>query len=73
MLLDIPANGGSSGSALVSQKSGSIVGFLVGSISNTIVGIPVSRFKSVQAAIVKGTYKWYVPDTELEPDGTVKQ
>ena len=73
LLLDIPAGGGSSGSALVSQKNENIIGFLVGTIGGAnIVGIPVSRFKAVDAAVAKNTYKWWVRDTDINPDGTTK-
>ena len=74
MLLDISAGGGSSGSALVSQAHENIVGFLVGSIGGSnVVGIPVSRFKAVLGAIEKKTYKWWAPQANINPDGSVKE
>jgi len=73
MFLDIPAGGGSSGSALISEKQEAIVGFLVGTVGgdNNVVGIPVSRFKAVNEAVLAGKYKWYVPDdAAVNPDGS---
>lgn len=53
-------NGGSSGSAIISLRQRAIIGFLVGTISNsTIVAIPVSRFKDFRSNIDNKTYKWY--------------
>lgn len=73
LLLDISSNGGSSGSALLSQTHETIIGFLVGAIANTVVGIPVSRFKAVRAAVEKKTYRWWVPDTNISPDGSLQE
>lgn len=59
--------GGSSGSALVSKLQRSIVGFLVGTIGEgTIIAIPVSRFKLVDAAVKAGKYRWYKPKEVIE-------
>lgn len=64
-------NGGSSGSALISDKQKAIVGFLVGQIGgSTIIGIPVSRFKAVEAAVEAKKYKYYSPQVQLNPDGS---
>lgn len=66
-------NGGSSGSALISKETRKIVGFLVGVIGgSSIIGIPVSRFLSVQGAVEQGKYKYWQPDSNLNPDGTRK-
>jgi hypothetical protein len=67
-------NGGSSGSALISKETRSIVGFLVGSIGgSTIVAIPVSRFIAVRKAVEAGKYKYWTTQQDLNPDGTPKQ
>lgn len=64
-------NGGSSGSALVSDEQKAIVGFLVGSVGgSTIIAIPASRFSEVYKAVKDQKYKWYSPDKQLNPDGT---
>lgn len=74
MFLDINVGGGSSGSALISEKQEAIVGFLVGTAGGSnVVGIPVSRFKAVQQAIADGKYKWYVNDANVNPDGTAQE
>lgn len=74
LLLDISAGPGSSGSALVSQKNEDIMGFLVGTIGgNNVVGIPVSRFKSVRDAVEADKYSWWAPISNLNPDGTQKE
>jgi hypothetical protein len=75
LVLQIPGvQGGSSGSALVADDQGAIVGFLVGSIGDgTIVAIPVTRFTAVKKAVDAKKYKWYSPDAQLNPDGTEKQ
>lgn len=71
LLLQISSGPGSSGSALVSQAHENIIGFLVGAIGgDNIVGIPVSRFKAVEKAVADGKYKWWVKDTNVNPDGT---
>jgi len=59
-------NGGSSGSALVSQTQRTIIGFLVGSIGeSTIVAIPVSRFRVALKAWQEKRYRWYRPKEVL--------
>ena len=64
-------NGGSSGSALISDDQQAIVGFLVGTIGgNIIIAIPATRFTAVKKAVEAGKYKWYNPDKQLSPDGT---
>ncbi len=66
-------NGGSSGSAIVSQDQKAIVGFLVGTIGGTTVtAIPVSKFKAVRKAVEEGKYRYYSPTVDLNPDGSVK-
>lgn len=60
--------GGSSGSALVSKSQRAIVGLLVGTIGDsTIIAIPISRFKAVDAAVKAGKYRWYKPKEVIEP------
>jgi hypothetical protein len=58
MLVEIGAAGGSSGSAIVSEDQHAIVGFLVGTTNTTIgaVCIPVSKFKTFEAAVKAGKY-----------------
>ena len=46
MLVSVPAEGGSSGSAIVSTQSGKIVGVLVGHYRSLVIAVPVSRVKS---------------------------
>jgi S1-C subfamily serine protease len=73
MFLDINVGGGSSGSALISDKQEAIVGFLVGTVGGSnVVGIPVSRFKAVMSAVAEDKYKWYSPDDAMvNPDGSL--
>ena len=60
-------SGGSSGSALVSKLQRAIVGLLVGTIGDsTIIAIPISRFKAVDAAVKAGKYRWYKPKEVIE-------
>lgn len=68
MLLSIATvGGGSSGSAVISERQKAIVGFLVGTIGeNNIVAIPVSKFKKVAAAVRDGKYKYYNKTGEAE-------
>lgn len=74
MFLDISVGGGSSGSAIISEKQEAIVGFLVGTVGESnVVGIPVSRFKAVRDAVAAGKYKWYVNEQDINPDGTVRE
>lgn len=70
--LSLPGvNGGSSGSAIVSEEQKAIVGFLVGTVGGeTIVAIPVSRFISVRKAVEAGKYRWYSPVIQENPDGS---
>jgi hypothetical protein len=58
MLVEIGSAGGSSGSAIVSENQHAIVGFLVGGTNSTIgaIIIPVSRFKTFEAAVKAGKY-----------------
>jgi hypothetical protein len=67
MLVQIPGTGGgSSGSAIISVKQEAIVGFLVGTISNTAqAAIPVSRFVEFKKSMKNGTYRWAIPEGEL--------
>lgn len=46
MLVTVPAEGGSSGSAIVSRDTGKIIGILVGRWRSLVIGIPASRVKS---------------------------
>lgn len=67
-------NGGSSGSAIVSEDQGAIIGFLVGTIGgSTITAIPISRFVAVRKAVLEKLYKYYTPTVQLNPDGTPAQ
>lgn len=70
--LSLPGiNGGSSGSAIVSEDQKAIVGILVGTVGEqTIVAIPISRFKAVRKAVEEGKYKWYQPVVQTNPDGS---
>lgn len=64
-------NGGSSGSAVVSDDQKAIVAILVGTIGETtITAIPISRFKAVRKAVKDGKYRWYQPVAQENPDGT---
>lgn len=64
-------NGGSSGSAIVHDKQHAIVGVLVGSIGgSTIIAVPISKFTAVRMAVIAGKYRWYVPETSINPDGS---
>jgi len=59
MLIQMPGTqGGSSGSVLISESQNAIVGFLVGSIGDSITAIPVSRFKEFLKKVSDGSYKW---------------
>lgn len=66
MLLQMPGtNGGSSGSAIISEKQEGIVGFLVGTIGETTVtAVPVSRFKSFLDRVRDGKYRWMVREED---------
>ena len=64
ILMDISANGGSSGSAIVSAKQGKIIGFLVGIVGGFKVAIPASKFTAFYGQVKAGTYHWYKPDVE---------
>lgn len=67
-------NGGSSGSAIVSDDQKAIVAILVGTIGETtITAIPISKFKAVRKAVAEGKYKYYSPTADLNPDGTVAE
>ena len=58
--LQIAADGGSSGSAIISEKQGKIVAFLVGTAGGAIViAIPVSKFKLFREAVDAGKYKYF--------------
>jgi S1-C subfamily serine protease len=72
VVLQLPGvNGGSSGSAIISEENKSIVAFLVGTIGgSTIIAIPASRFLAVKKAIEGKKYKWYAPEIELTPEGS---
>lgn len=64
-------NGGSSGSAIISEKQEAIVGFLVGVVGGSqIIAIPSSRFLAVAKAVAEGKYSYYVAPTAA--DGTVR-
>lgn len=59
MLIQMPGSeGGSSGSALISESQSAIIGFLVGTIGNSVTAIPVSRFKDFLQKSREGTYRW---------------
>lgn len=60
VLLQMPGtNGGSSGSAVISETQHAIVAFLVGTIGNTtIAAIPASRFTAFEKLMKAGTYRW---------------
>lgn len=75
IMLQLPGiNGGSSGSAIVSEDQKSIVGILVGTIGgNTIVAVPVSRFIAVRKAVGERKYKYFQPTVEVNPDGSPAQ
>jgi hypothetical protein len=67
-------NGGSSGSAIVSDDQKAIVAILVGTIGETtITAIPISKFKAVRKAVAAGLYKYYQPTADLNPDGTAAE
>lgn len=64
-------NGGSSGSAIVAKETRAIIGALVGTIGgSTIIAIPISRFIAIQEAVDAGKYKYYVPEVNVNPDGS---
>lgn len=59
-LVEIGGGPGSSGSSIVSDNQGAIVGFLVGSIPGSTVGkmiLPVNQFKAFEAKVDAHTYK----------------
>lgn len=60
VLLQMPGtNGGSSGSAVISETQHAIVAFLVGTIGGTtIAAIPASRFTAFEKASKAGTYRF---------------
>lgn len=60
MLLQMSGtNGGSSGSAIMSEEQEAIVGFLVGTIGGTsIAAIPASKFSAFRARVAAGMYRW---------------
>jgi len=43
MLVQLPAEGGSSGSAIISMDTGKIIGILVGTYSHLTIAVPISR------------------------------
>lgn len=52
-------NGGSSGSAIISERQKAIVGFLVGTVGgSTVVAIPATRFTKLRAAVAAKNYRW---------------
>lgn len=58
-------NGGSSGSAVISEKQGAIVAFLVGTIGGTtITAIPASRFAEFKTRVAEKKYKWMPADED---------
>lgn len=58
--LQIAADGGSSGSAIISEKQEAIVAFLVGTVGGAVViAIPASKFTVFKAAVGEKKYKWY--------------
>lgn len=58
--LQIAADGGSSGSAVISEKQGKIIAFLVGTAGGAIViAIPASRFLAFKKAVDEGKYKYF--------------
>lgn len=67
-------NGGSSGSAVVSDDQKAIVAILVGNIGGTtITAIPISRFVAVRKAVAEKKYKWYQPVVQTNPDGSTAE
>ena len=66
VLLQMPGtDGGSSGSAIISEEQEAIVAFLVGTIGgSTITAIPASRFTEFRQRISEGKYKWVVKDED---------
>jgi hypothetical protein len=68
ILLQMPGtNGGSSGSAIISEKQEKIVAFLVGTIGGTsITAIPASRFSTFKDKAENGKYKWIVKNDDDE-------
>lgn len=58
-------NGGSSGSAVVSEGQEKIVGILVGTIGgSTIIAIPATRFVKFRAQVEAGKYRWMKSDKD---------
>lgn len=68
MLVVIGGGPGSSGSAIISEDQRAIIGFLVGTAGGgSNIGhicLPVSKFKTFEAAVDAGTYKKTPPKTE---------
>ena len=58
--LQIAADGGSSGSAIISAEQDKIIAFLVGTVGGAVViAIPVSKFITFRNAVDAGTYKYF--------------
>lgn len=60
-------NGGSSGSSVICVNQKAICAFVVGSIGETtMTAMPVSRLRTMQTALAKGEYKFYVKDPDAK-------
>lgn len=61
--LQIAAEGGSSGSAIISEKQEKIVAFLVGTAGgSTVIAIPATKFTAFKKAVEDGKYRWFKAD-----------
>jgi hypothetical protein len=66
VLVHVVADPGSSGSAVISVSQKGIVSFLVGGISNTIVTIPVDRFKKFLRELKENKYEYFDPKKSVD-------
>ncbi len=73
-VLQINVGGGSSGSAIVSQRQKGIVAILIGMNSGSMAyAIPVSKFKQFWAEFQAKKYKWYRPEENQGKPGKKKK
>jgi hypothetical protein len=66
VLLQMPGtDGGSSGSAVLSESQEAIVAFLVGTIGGSaITAIPASKFEEFRTRVADGKYRWMTKDED---------
>lgn len=66
VLLQMPGtDGGSSGSAVLSEQQGAIIAFLVGTIGgSTVTAIPATKFEEFRKRVADGKYRWMTADDD---------